>query len=184
MPLRPEKNKSRRREALLVIDMLNDFVLPGAPLEVPETRRILPKLGLELASARQKGTPIVYLNDSHARNDPEFTRMGWPPHGVRGTEGALVVEEIRPRKGDRIVIKHSYSGFYKTSLQRVLNKLGATRLMLTGCVTNICILYIAYEAVLRGFEVLVKKDCVAGLAQDTHEFALRQMKETLGVRIQ
>jgi nicotinamidase-related amidase len=174
----------RIKEALLVIDMLNDFVLPQAPLEVPETRRILPKLSLELAVARRRGIPIIYVNDSHKPKDPEFTKMGWPPHAVQGTEGALVVKQVCPRKGDRIVAKHSYSGFYGTSLHRVLKGLGVTSLVLTGCVTNICILYIAYEARLRGYEVRVKKDCVAGLALDSHEFALRQMRDTLGVQIQ
>ena len=73
------------RQALVVIDMLNDFVRQGAVLEVPQTRRIVPALQARLAEARQDGVPVVYVCDAHEVDDREFERMGWPPHAVRGT---------------------------------------------------------------------------------------------------
>ena len=76
------------KKALVVVDMLNDFVRPGAPLEVPETRTILPALRRRIAKARRDGELVVYVCDSHRKNDPEFARMGWPPHAVEGTPGA------------------------------------------------------------------------------------------------
>lgn len=171
------------KEALLVIDMLNDFVRPGAPLEVPSNRTMLPALQARLAAARASGVPVIYLCDAHRPDDPEFERMGWPPHGVKGTRGAEVVAELAPQETDPVVEKSSYSGFHHTGLEGILQAHGVDRLVLTGCVTNICILYIAYEAVIRGYRVTVPADCVASLDPADGEFALRQMEQVLGVTV-
>ena len=173
----------KKKSAFLVIDMLNDFVLKGSPLEVPDTRKILPLLKQKLVRVRKRGIPIIYLCDAHDKYDREFEGMNWPPHGVKGSKGAEVVGELSPLPGDTIIKKKSYSGFHGTTLQRVLKRLSAEKLILTGCVTNICILYIAYEAVVRGYDVTVLKDCVAGLDRYDHTFALRQMEKVLGVEV-
>ncbi len=169
------------RRALLVIDMLEDFVRPGAPLEVPENRRILPAVRRRIAKARRDGEQVVYVCDAHRPKDPEFAR--WPPHAVAGTPGAGVVREIAPEPGDVVAEKHSYSGFHGTALQGILRRRGIRSLSLSGCVTNICILYIAYEAVVRGYAVAVDEALVAGLDPGTHAFALAQMETVLGVSV-
>jgi nicotinamidase-related amidase len=174
---------ANQRSALLVIDILEDFVRPGAPLEVPQTRKILPALVRRISRARREGDLVVYVCDSHRKNDPEFSRMGWPPHAVAGTKGAAVAREISPEPGDVVVEKTSYSGFHRTSLQSVLRRHGIRKLSLSGCVTNICILYIAYEAAVRGYDVTVNESLVAGLDMRTHRFALDQMEKVLGVRV-
>lgn len=171
------------KEALLIIDMLNDFVREGAPLEVPATRAILPALQARMADARSQGMPVIYVCDAHRPDDPEFSRMGWPPHAVKGTRGAEVVTELTPLETDPVVEKTSYSGFHHTGLEGILQALRIERLVLTGCVTNICILYIAYEAVIRGYEVTVPANCVAPLDPADGEFALKQMEQVLGVTV-
>jgi nicotinamidase-related amidase len=169
--------------ALLVIDMLDDFVRPGAPLEVPDNRKILAAVRRRIARARKSGELVVYVCDSHRKRDPEFARMGWPPHAVAGTPGAAVVAAISPEPGDVIVEKKSYSGFNRTSLQSVLRRRAIRKLSLSGCVTNICILYTAYEAAVRGYDVTVDETLVAGLDPKSHAFALDQMEKVLGVRV-
>lgn len=169
--------------ALLVIDMLEDFVRPGSPLEVPGTRTILPALRRRISRARKKGELVVYVCDSHRKNDREFTRMGWPPHAVAGTRGAAVVREIAPEPGDVVVEKKGYSGFFRTPLQTVLRRHGIRTVSLAGVVTNICILYTAYEAAVRGYEVIVDESLVAGLDEKSDRFALGQMESVLGVRV-
>jgi len=170
-------------QALLVIDMLNDFVREGAVLEVPQTRRILPALQVRLATAREAGIPVIFVCDAHAADDREFTRMGWPPHAVRGTPGAEVVSELAPLPGEKIVYKTTYSGFVGTDLAEVLESLGVKELILTGCVTNICVLYTAADAVMRGLQVTVPANLVASLDDADGAFALRQMEQVLGVKV-
>lgn len=163
--------------ALIIIDMLNDFIAPGAPLEVPAGRQIVPAIKNRLEEARGKGVPVIYLCDAHAPDDPEF--RVWPPHAVAGTAGALVVDDLAPGEGERVVAKTTYSGFFNTELEELLRELGADHLVLTGVVTNICILYTAVDALMRGFRVSVPPDCVAGLNEEDHAFALRQLSEVL-----
>ena len=91
------------RQALVVIDMLNDFVLSGAPLEVPENRSIIPALQQRLAKARAEQTPVIFVSDAHAADDLEFERMGWPPHAVAGTPGAQIIDELRPQPSEHVV---------------------------------------------------------------------------------
>jgi nicotinamidase/pyrazinamidase len=174
---------AKQQRALLVIDMLEDFVRPGAPLEVPRTRDILPALRRRVSRARREKDLVVYVCDSHRQNDPEFTRMGWPPHAVAGTKGAAVVREIAPEPGDVVVEKKTYSGFHRTHLPSVLRRHNIGSLSLSGCVTNICILYTAADAAMRGYDVTVEESVVAGLDDEAHRFALDQMEKVLGVRV-
>jgi nicotinamidase-related amidase len=171
------------KKALVVVDMLNDFVRPGAPLEVPETRAILPALRRRIRKARRDGELVVYVCDSHRKDDPEFARMGWPPHAVEGTPGAGVVASLAPEPGDVVVEKRTYSGFHGTPLHFVLRGHGIRSLTLAGCVTNICILYTAADAAMRGYDATVDERFVAGLAPDAHAFALDQMERVLGVQV-
>ena len=171
------------RHGIVIIDMLNDFVLPGAPLEVPSARRIIDPLKARIARDRRKGIPVIYLCDSHRHDDPEFIRMGWPPHAVAASHGAQVVRELTPLPRDPVVKKKSYSGFFQTSLERHLQRRGIRELMVTGCVTNICVLYTVADAVQRGYGVTVYSTCVAALNARDQECALRQMNEVLGVRV-
>ena len=171
------------QSALLVIDMLNDFVLEGAPLEVPATRTIIPPIQNEIEKARNNHIPVIYICDAHDENDPEFVRMGWPAHALSGTKGAEVIDDLKPLPQDTIIHKQSYSAFFATSLDLVLQKSSIAELCITGCVTNICVLYTAADAVQRGYRVTILRNCVAGLNLHDHECALRQMKEVLGAQI-
>lgn len=169
------------KEALLVIDMLNDFCGEGAPLFVPSTRGVIPNIAREVKRAREQGAPVVYICDAHAVNDPEF--QFWPAHAVAGTEGAQVVEELAPLPGDIVVEKTTLFVFHNTRLEEKLKKTGAELLTITGTVTNICVMIASSEAYLRGYRVRVLRDCVAGLDPLMHEFALKQMADVFGAEV-
>ena len=169
------------KKALLIIDMLNDFVGKGAPLEVPNINSIIEPIKKEIEKARVQGFPIIYLCDSHETDDGEFE--AFPAHAVKNTEGAKIIEEMKPEGNDIIVLKNTYSGFYKTELEGMLERLSVDWLILAGCVTNICVLYTAADAVMRNYRVDVVKDAVIGLNQEDHQFGLDQMKNVLKVNI-
>ena len=169
-----------RKKAILIIDMLKDFVIKGAPLEVSAARRIADNIKLQIDKARGDGIPVIYVCDSHRTDDPEF--RVWPVHAVCGTEGAEIVDEIMPEKGDIIIQKKTYSGFFETELDEVLKRLGIEEVILTGVCTEICVLYTAADAYMRGYSVTVHEDCVAGLNEDDHRFALKQIRDVLKPR--
>jgi len=168
------------RTALLVIDLLNDFVLEGAPLQVPDARKIVAPIRAQIEKARKQDIPIFYLCDRHRADDPEF--KVWPRHAVQGTPGAEVIAELAPAEGDWVVPKTSYSAFFNTDLDERLRESGVEHLIFTGFVTNICVLYTAVDAYMRGYTVEVPEDCVGGLNEEDHRFALRQIKEILKPR--
>ena len=143
------------REALLVIDMLNDFVRKGAPLEVPDTRTIIPVVHSEIEKAHAAGNPVIYVCDAHAPDDKEFSKFGWPAHAVRGTAGAGVRDELKPLDSDIVIQKTTYSGFFGTKLDETLKRLGVDSLRITGDVTHICVMFTASDAVLRDYHVIV-----------------------------
>ncbi len=172
-----------KKEALLIIDMVNDFVLPGAPLEVPEARGIVPVIAREIEMARVAHNPVIFVCDAHAPDDKEFSKFGWPPHAVKGTKGAEIITELTPAKGDIIIRKTTYSGFYDTDLDKTLKMLEVDSLRLTGDVTHICILFTASDAVLRDYMVSVVEDGIAGISREDHEAAIRIMKNVLNVEV-
>jgi len=172
-----------KKEALLIIDMINDFVLPGAPLEVSETRRIIPVIAHEIKRAHAERHPVIFVCDSHAPDDKEFSKFSWPAHAVKGTKGAEVITELTPAQDDIVIHKTTYSGFFGTDLDKTLKRLGVDSLRLTGDVTHICILFTAADAVLRDYSVVVVEDGVAGISQEDHDAAIRIMKNVLSVAV-
>lgn len=171
------------KTALLIIDMLNDFVLENSPLEVPSTRSIIPSLKNEIKKAREEEIPIIYIMDSHQEDDAEFEKMNWPAHAVKGTPGSNVIDDLKPENGDIIIEKTNYSAFYNTELDNILKKLKIDTLIITGTMTHVCILFTAYDGALRGYNVKVPKKCVAGQKKDDDEFAFKIMQDVLGAKI-
>ena len=179
--MKKTKKPETEAYALLITDMLNDFVNKGAALEVPTARTIIHNIKKEINRARKRHIPIIYCCDAHKENDSEF--MLWPGHAVKGTEGAAVIKQLEPQKEDYVISKTYYSCFYKTTLDKLLKKLGTTHLILTGVVTNICILYTTAEAYMRGYKVTIPKNCVAALTKNEHQFALQQMQRVFHAEI-
>jgi len=169
-------------KALLVIDMLNDFVAPDGALYVGDTvKKIIPEIQKKIAAAREQGISVIYICDSHDPDDPEFKMF--PPHSVKGTKGAEVHKDLRPAAGDPIITKQRYSGFYNTALDDTLKELGIDSLELCGVCTHICVLYTAADARNRLHAVTVDRRCVDSFERAAHEFALKEMDRTLGVKI-
>lgn len=171
----PKRIKSTT--ALLVIDMLNDFTLKGAPLEVPRARHIVSHIKKRIGRASREGVPIIFICDKHRKDDPEFGV--WPKHAVNGSPGSEIVSDLTPRSRDYIIDKTTYSAFFRTKLEKLLKKLGTRKLILTGIVTEISVLHTAADACMRGFQVEVPQECVAGLSENDHRFALRQISKVL-----
>jgi len=158
-----------RETAIIVTDMLNDFIT-GA-LKCERAQSIVPNIKAVLDAARSVGAAVVYSTDAHSPDDHEL-KVAWRPHAMAGTEGARVIPELAPQPGEHISPKTSYSAFYGTDLEHVLSDRGITTLVLTGVLTNCCIQYIAGEAFVRGYRIIVPPDCVEALTEKEHTDAL------------
>ena len=169
------------RWALLIVNMLNDFVQEGAPLEVPRAWIIVDHIRIRLQEARSLRMPVIYICDAHAPNDREFTI--WPSHALRGTHGAQVIPELAPQAGESVVPKTRYSGFFQTHLEMKLRQRDVSGLVLTGVATNVCILYTTADAVSRGYQVRVPGNCVAARSPKDQAWALKQLRDVLHAEI-
>jgi nicotinamidase/pyrazinamidase len=167
----------RAYKALLIVDMLKDFIEDGAPLQVPAAKGIVENIAGEIRYAREKGRPVIYLCDRHTPDDPEFENG--TSHAVAGTPGADVIDALAPQPGDHLVEKTSYSGFFRSNLETLLDELEIEEVLICGVHTNTCVLYTAVDALQRGLKVIVPETCVAGTDEEDHKFALRQIHEVL-----
>lgn len=166
------------KTALLVMDMIHDFVDSDGALYVPDAGGIVPAISSLIKEAREAGATVVFINDSHDAGDKEFEI--WPEHAITGTKGAQVIDDIALFDSDHVIEKKRYSGFYGTTLESILEEYSISRIVITGTVTNICVMTTAFDAAARDYEVVVFKDAVAGLDKDDHEFALRQIDKVIG----
>ncbi|MGB4504306.1 MAG: isochorismatase family cysteine hydrolase [Syntrophaceticus sp.] len=170
------------KKALIIIDMLNDFVQEGGALYTGETgRRVIPIIAAVLKRARVEKWPVIYLCDQHTSADSEFEMF--PTHCLAGTKGGEICTELAPQSGDIIIPKRRYSGFYGTDLDLTLRELEVDELILTGVCTNICVLYTTADARMHHYKVKVIKDAVASFDEQAHQFALQEMEKTLGAEL-
>ena len=172
------------RYAVLVTDMLNDFIY--GELKSRRAKAIIPKVKLLLDKARSKSIPVIYSNDQHVPTDPELKL--WGKHAMKGTIGSAVIDDLKPSLADKIVSKRAYSAFEDGRLNRVLNKLydrkGVTSIIIAGIHTHICIKHSVYDAFMRGYETIIPRDAVTAFTMKDHLLGLGYMKENYGSKIQ
>ncbi|MHB8895755.1 MAG: cysteine hydrolase family protein [Candidatus Geothermincolia bacterium] len=167
------------RTALIIADMINDFVLPEGKLYVPGIEEIVPNIAALIDEAHEAGAPVIFVDDAHAPDDAEFKQ--WGEHAVTGSWGSKVVEALAPSEHDYVLEKTKYTVWYKTGLDNLLvEKLGVNHVVITGTVTNICVMVSAIEALMRGFKVTVPRSAVKGLNEKDHEWALDQLERVFG----
>jgi nicotinamidase-related amidase len=170
--------------AVVVIDMLNDFVT--GKLEVKRTEHIIPNLKRLVDAARSKSVPVIYSNDAHYPQDVEVTRK-WGNHAIKGTEGAQVIPELEPAKEDYVVEKRTYSGFYETGLDPLLRSLykgeGAKTVILGGLHTHMCVRHTVADAFFRGYRIIVAKDGVEAFTRKDHEEGLKYLENVYNAKI-
>lgn len=165
------------KRALLIIDMLNDFIQDDAPLCVPGGKEIIPNIQQEIERAHQEEAPVIFVCDNHTEADPEM--KVFPLHAITGTQGAEIVPELNPGTNENVVKKTRYDGFYQTNLEKLLITLGIRELTLTGVATEICINYTGAAAIMRGYKVDVPDDCVKALKEEDGRFALHMLRDVL-----
>jgi nicotinamidase-related amidase len=156
------------KPAVIVIDMLNDFV--AGALANPRAQRIVPVIAELTAAARERGWPVVYANDAHLPGD--FEERVWGPHAQAGTAGAQVIPELAPAPGDLELPKRVYSSFHETGLDLYLRQHGVDTVILTGQHTNICVRHTAADALYRGYRIIVPPDAVDAFTPEDHEGGL------------
>ncbi len=134
--------------------------------------------------AREEEIPVLYINDAHEKGDKEFEK--WGEHCLKGSLGAHVVDELKPKKEDYIIEKKRFSGFYNTNLEKLLKDLGTREIYEAGLVTNICNLATGLDAKMRDYDVKIVKDAVKDLPDEKYndnEYFFSRLGPLLGFEI-
>lgn len=175
--------------------MQNDFVLPGAPLEVPDARSTVPVIAMLVDQFRRRGRPVIFTRFL-ARETPDLmwlwspqcwpdTRCCWPEHKRRYDDGverdcAGIIDELAPGDADIVIDKYGYGAFHGTHLDQCLRDLGVRSLLVTGTVTQICVEETAREAFHYGYRTTLAEDGVSSFAPDLHAAALKNFAMKFG----
>jgi nicotinamidase-related amidase len=170
----PEKS----RVALLLIDVINDLEFEGGAALAKHSLPMARRLAALKRRAREAGIPVIYANDNFGKWRSDFRKL--IAHCLEdGVRGERMAKLLKPGEEDYFVLKPRHSIFYATTLGILLEHLGARTLILTGVAGNICILFSASDAYVRGFELVVPSDCVASEDPEENRRALRQIKSVL-----
>ena len=184
------------KPALVIVDMQNDFVRVGAPMEVPDTRVTLPHHQRLIAQCRQTKFPIIYTRFlagpcrtltyewSPELEPPLFACQRGYRRYYADVEQTLdcidIVAEIYPQPGDYIIDKYGYGAFHSTNLDDTLHSLDIESLIITGTVTQICVEETAREAFHHGYKTTLVSDAVSSYLPDLHAATLKNFARKFG----
>lgn len=163
---------SHAENVILVVDMQNDFVLPGAAHCVAGAYDTLPAIRKFLDYGRDKGWAVIYAYRIHRPSgvDAELFRRHFfeegQPFCIAGTKGAEVVEAITPQEGDIKITKQRFSAFFGTDLDIVLRGLGAKNIYIVGTQYPNCIRSTAVDAMGFDYNATVVTDCCSAATKE------------------
>ena len=156
------------KTAVLVIDMIKDFVKEGFPMYFPQGGAIIPPMKAFIDTCRAKGMPVIFTTQTHRLNNADMGFYGrlMEPIGahaicVEGGEGAEIVDELGMQDTDMLVVKHNYSAFYGTDLDLMLRSMKISNVIIVGVCTEMCCASTARDAINHGYETAFISDLTA-----------------------
>lgn len=194
--LSPKKITGNITDALVVVDLQNDFC-PGGSLAVKEGDKIVDPLNRIAFTARRLGLPIIFTRDWHPKETTHFVSGGgiWPEHCVKDTRGAEFHERLIVCKRDQVVSKgmgekeDAYSGFEARNdqgemLEQILRRRGVERIFVGGLATDYCVKATVLDGVKLGFKVVLVEDGIraVNLQKDDGDKAVEEMRRS-GVKV-
>ncbi|MFI6445731.1 isochorismatase family protein [Kitasatospora sp. NPDC050543] len=179
-----------QRTALLVIDMQNDFVLEGYPMEVPMARRRIPRMQEVIGECRRAGMPVIFtehilldtfdVSPLESTYNPALVTAGMR----RGSFGSKVVDLLKPRPGDVVIRKHRYDAFHNTQLETVLATVSGPRqvdtVIIIGTLTEVCCDSTARGAYMRDYKVAFIGDATGALSDEAQAATVKNIGTFFG----
>jgi len=193
-----------KHTALLLIDLQNDFIIPGGYIDksgqdLSMVRQILQPVKRVLQAARKYSVLVVHVQmtvytgsladspvslrwrlrgPSHKGNGSTETL---PRACIDGTLGWQIVDELAPLPNEVVVKKHRGSAFIGTNLDMILRSNAIKSVVIVGLVTHGCVLATAIDTPLFDYYPILLRDCVAGYEAELHDATLLIMSRTKDV---
>ncbi len=170
---------------LLVIDMNNAFVNRESPLCVKGARETVPRIKRVVDECRKRGVPVFFITRGYREDgsDVELSRWKyWSDSGrplLLNSKGKLSGEfygQLKPKKGDYVVLKKKWSAFFRTELDLLLRKLGVDTVVITGTQTPNCIRATAFDADMNDFGTVLLSDCISSNTEEVQQANIRDFR--------
>lgn len=158
------------RTAVLVVDMVNEFLEPGGKMVLAGGTALYAPVNALLDAAHTAHLPVLYTNQWLRPDDALFKKR--LPHCLLDTWGAQLVDALHRAPADLIVPKHRYSAFFGTDLDLLWRERTIATVIVTGVVTNICVRSTVHDAFFLGYEVIVPVECVAATTPQAQAISL------------
>ena len=184
------------RTGLIVVDMQNDFVRVGAPLEVPDARGTIAPIRATIELFRRLQRPIVFTR--FVAGPKETLLWKWSPQlrppvnccrpGFlrryadldRELDCAAVIDELPVQAGDYLVDKYWYGAFFRTNLYDILLSEHVDTVVVCGTVTQICVEETARQAFHLSLKTVVLSDGVSSYDPGMHAATLKNFALKFG----
>lgn len=161
--------------------MMNDYRHPDAEVLIRNVGKIIdPLADLVRRVGASDDVDVIYVNDNYGDFTVQFSDL--IESACNGARPELV-DPIVPPKGSRLLTKVRHSAFYSTPLAYLLERLSTERLIMTGQVTEQCILYSALDAYVRHFQVVIPTDAVAHIDEELGAAALKMMERNMSAKL-
>ncbi|SFB02306.1 MULTISPECIES: cysteine hydrolase family protein [unclassified Bacillus (in: firmicutes)] len=164
-----------KKHAVVVIDMLNDFIGEKATLRCENGEKIVPEIRRLVDFAHDHNIQVIHVQEAHRQNDRDFRVR--PVHAIKGTWGSEFIPELQPEedKGDYVVQKRRHSAFSYTDFDLFCREEEIDTLVLTGVWTNVCVRSTASDGLYHGYNVICISDATASKDDDMHVSGLRDI---------
>jgi nicotinamidase-related amidase len=176
----PHEKITPQNTALLVIDMQNDFCAPGAVMETPGAREMVPAINRLADFARKGGLPVIWTYEMHRPDKSDYgIELEYDPlHCLEGSAGVELVAGLQVAPGDHhLRAKRRYDCFHGTELDLLLRANRIENLMVCGVTSHQCVMSTVFSARHRDYRVLLAQDACAGVSAEYHAAAMFCMSD-------
>ncbi len=169
-----------RKSALIVVDMLNSYEHDDAEQLTKSVETAVEPIRDLIGRAKDEGVELIYVNDNYGDWNSSAEELA--EQAMNGARPDLV-EPLLPPDGADFVIKARHTIFYMTPLEYLLGQKEIGHLVLTGQVTEQCILYSALDAYVRHLDVSIPRDGVAHIHENLADSAVEMMERNMSAEI-
>lgn len=174
---------NRANTALVLHDMQNDFIKES--LSKPEMQAVVKRTRALIDLAHSLQMPVIYTRVETdpgvglpSERVPYLQRPG--SNCVKGTPGAEIIDELKPRSDDYIVTKVRSSAFYQTKLDTLLRVKGVWILVVAGGSTNWGVEWLARDARCRDLMTVALRDCTYSATPEAQAASLANIDDFIG----
>ncbi len=154
-------------KALILVDFENEWVDETSDYFLGDISDLIKKTNKLIDYCRENNYKVIFTAHIEKNSDSAF---------ALNSKNVEIIKKLHKQNSDVIVAKNKISPFYKTNLERELERI--REIIICGVLTNLCVRSLAQDAYDRDFRITIIKDCCRAFDSETHEFTIKDLKAT------